>query len=107
LLALRAAFEWCGTGGPPGAGVVAVAAAIAGAGAKPTVLPLLLGGFVVAAIASRFLRARVRPWLVGAAASAVLLVASLILVAGGDSGSSIRLLASLALVPLFGERLTG
>ena len=107
LLALHAAFEWCGTSGPPGAGVVAVAAAITGAGAKPTVLPLLLGGFVVAAIASRFLRARVRPWLVGAAASAVLLVASLILVAGGDSGSSIRLLASLALVPLFVERLTG
>lgn len=107
LLAVHAAFSWAGAQRSAGAGIVALAALVVGSGAKPTVLPVLLGGFIVAAIASCFLRARAWPWLVAAAASAALLVTSQFLVAGGDAGSTVNVLASLRLVATFRERMTG
>ncbi|NII70365.1 hypothetical protein [Microbacterium ulmi] len=82
-----------------GASAVVVLSLVVAAGAKPTALPLVAAGCVAALVAALVLRA---PWsrfaIVGALAAVIFATAS-VLVAGGGSGTSVRLLHVLTLAP--------
>ncbi|NLP83907.1 hypothetical protein HF576_08610 [Microbacterium sp. CFH 90308] len=103
LLGLHSAFAWSRPDRRPGDAVVLALSLTVAAGTKPTLLPLLLAGCVIAATASAILRRPVWPMLAAAAATAALLVGSLLFVSGGDAGTGISLFASLTLFAAFRE----